>query len=150
MELGTGLGHGTAWILDGMDANARLVSVDREERCVTYAREHIDDARAEFIVDDAGAFLRRTTDRFDLVFADAYPGKIFDLELAVAVVAVGGFYVVDDMTPLPHWSAEHRRSIEDVTARLERVEGLTVVKLSWATGLVLAVKGAGGEPRAAC
>ena len=30
LELGTGTGLGTAWILDGMDETARLVSVDSD------------------------------------------------------------------------------------------------------------------------
>src|SRR6185503_12786071 len=34
LELGTGTGHGTAWLLSGMDATATLDSVDTDEAVV--------------------------------------------------------------------------------------------------------------------
>jgi predicted O-methyltransferase YrrM len=37
---------------------------------------------------------------FDLVFADAVPGKYEDLEGALAVVKAGGFYVIDEKVPV--------------------------------------------------
>ena len=57
LELGTGTGMSAAWILDGMDAQSRLVSVDNDERVVEVAEEHVGpDPRVTFIVDDGSSF----------------------------------------------------------------------------------------------
>ena len=48
LELGTGTGLSTAWILDGMDDNARLVSVDNDEEAVAIAHEFLGKAAAEY------------------------------------------------------------------------------------------------------
>jgi len=60
LELGTGTGLATAWLLDGMDAAARLVTVDHDERVQSVAREMLGhDARIEFVLDDGVRFLHR-------------------------------------------------------------------------------------------
>src|SRR5262249_22766240 len=41
LELGTGTGHGTAWILDGMDAKSRLTTVDRDEQHASVAKRFL-------------------------------------------------------------------------------------------------------------
>ena len=38
LELGTGVGMGTAWLLAGMDAAAHLTTVDRNEKTTAIAR----------------------------------------------------------------------------------------------------------------
>ena len=40
LELGTGTGHGTAWLLAGMDAASRLETVDTDAEVVAVARRH--------------------------------------------------------------------------------------------------------------
>ena len=41
LELGTGTGHGTAWLLHGMDAASSLDTVDSDDRVVAIARRHL-------------------------------------------------------------------------------------------------------------
>jgi predicted O-methyltransferase YrrM len=58
LELGTGTGLSTAWILDGMDAAATLITVDSEAKYVDIARRHLaHDHRVTFNVEDAATFL---------------------------------------------------------------------------------------------
>lgn len=53
LELGTGTGLATAWLLDGMDQDSTLTTVDNDVAAVAIAREHLGgDARATFIVAD--------------------------------------------------------------------------------------------------
>src|SRR4051812_22450219 len=52
LELGTGTGLATAWLLAGMDAGARLVSVDVDPIVQDVAREHLRDERVRFILAD--------------------------------------------------------------------------------------------------
>src|SRR5271168_5015436 len=69
LELGTGTGLSTAWLLDGMDQDARLTSVDIDPGPQTVAREILgDDPRLQIVTEDAGSFLRRRTETtFDLI-----------------------------------------------------------------------------------
>src|SRR5690349_202118 len=49
LELGTGTGLATGWILDGMDALSWLITVDREERHSSIARRFLEhDPRVTF------------------------------------------------------------------------------------------------------
>ncbi len=140
LELGTGLGLGAAWLLDGMDARARLTSVDVEDvggvarRCLGH------DPRLELVVADAADFLERLgSRRFDLIFADAPFGKFFDLERTLHALAPGGLYVVDDMLPEAH-DAGRRELLEQVAAALRARPDLVLTGLSWGTGLLVATR----------
>ncbi|MGO9800092.1 MAG: O-methyltransferase, partial [Candidatus Binatus sp.] len=72
LELGTGTGASTAWILDGMDPAATLLTVDGEAKYIEVARRHLGhDRRVTFRVGDGASFLREIRERqFDLIFAD--------------------------------------------------------------------------------
>lgn len=97
LELGTGYGLGSAWLLEGMDRGARLWSVDT----VVCDLPHVllgSDPRYRFVHEDAAAFLKRPAlEPYDLIFADAPPGKLRDVDLALDAVAVGGIYFADDL-----------------------------------------------------
>src|SRR5687767_6631337 len=72
LELGTGTGHGTAWILAGMDSRSTLDTVDIDESVVAVARRHLGaDSRVTFHVRDGAEFLRGAGHgQFDLIYAD--------------------------------------------------------------------------------
>ena len=75
LELGTGTGHGTAWLLSGMDAASRLDTVDTDAGAVAIAKRHLDgDARATFHIVDGAEFIQRASlSQFGLIYADAWP-----------------------------------------------------------------------------
>src|SRR5688572_12506701 len=67
LELGTGCGLGTCWILDGMDASSSIVSVDTDPRVQAIARSELgDDPRVELRLEDGGQFLDACEKRFDI------------------------------------------------------------------------------------
>jgi predicted O-methyltransferase YrrM len=103
LELGTGTGIGTAWLLSGMDDNSRLDSVEIDSNVSDIARRHLGkDPRVTFHSADGIAFLKKIPDpRYDLVYADTWPGKFTHLELALSLVRVGGIYFIDDLLPQP-------------------------------------------------
>lgn len=61
LELGTGTGVGTAWLLAGMDPDSRLVTVDIDPNVVQIARRHLGhDPRVTFqVMDGAGSWKGR-------------------------------------------------------------------------------------------
>src|SRR6267142_5280970 len=58
LELGTGTGLGTAWLLAGMNADSRLETVDTDAKVVAVARRHLaTDSRVTFHVMDGAEFI---------------------------------------------------------------------------------------------
>jgi predicted O-methyltransferase YrrM len=146
LEIGTGTGLGTAWLLSGMDAAARLDSVDVDADVVAVARRHLGgDARVTFHVADGAEFLGRLPrGAFDLIYADSWPGKFTHLDEALALLRVGGVYFIDDLLPQPNWPDGHAPKVPVLIDALERRDDFTTVKLAWASGLMLAVRTAEG------
>src|SRR5213596_2992105 len=68
LELGTGTGVGTAWLLSGIDAQSRLESVENDPTVLEIARRHLGhDPRVTFHLMDGAAFLAESQFRFDLI-----------------------------------------------------------------------------------
>lgn len=144
LEIGTGTGLATAWLLDGMDAESRLLSVDNDEAVVSVARRHLAaDGRVTFAVADGAAYLGtlvETRRRFDLIFADSWPGKYTNLNEALELVNRGGLYVVDDMLPQPNWPEDHPQKVARLVEVLASHSDFHVSPLSWSTGIIVAAK----------
>jgi len=142
LELGTGLGHGTAWLLSGMDAQSVLTTIDANIQNSDTAQTHIgNDKRARFVVRDAGAWLETApANEFDLIFADAPEGKYAHLEEALCALKPGGFYVVDDMRRLLDGTDEYAVPAAELVRNLSARPDFAVVQIDWATGILVAVK----------
>ena len=142
LELGTGTGVATAWLLAGMDQASRLESVDNDPTVVAIARRHLgSDPRVTFHLDDGAAFIKRQrADSYDFVFADAWPGKFSHLEQALALVRVGGIYFIDDLLPQPNWPAGHAPVVGALIERLATHDRFMATKLAWASGLMVLVR----------
>lgn len=142
LELGTGTGYGTAWLLAGMDSHSRLVSIDSDATASAVARRHLGhDARVTFLHKDAAAFLREAQSaQYDLIYADAGPGKFQQLDLALALLKVGGIYLIDDLLPQSSWPDGHAPRVPKLINDLMKRKELVPVQLAWASGLMLVVK----------
>lgn len=144
LELGTGLGVGTAWLLAGMDAGARLITLEENLVLIEIAKKHLgDDPRVEFVVQDGGAWLESQNSAvlgFDLIFADTWPGKLTHLEQTLKLLNLGGFYLIDDLFPQPTWPENHQERVTDLIEQLRHWPGLVLTGLDWASGVILAVK----------
>ena len=142
LELGTGTGISTAWLLSGMDAGSTLISVDNDRRVQEVAGNSLRaDGRLTLVTSGGLEFLRdQARESFDFVFADAIPGKYEGLEEALAVVKVGGFYVIDDMLPQPNWPDGHAAKIPSLIERLASKTNFVILPVIWASGIVLAVR----------
>ena len=149
LELGTGSGLSTAWILAGMSADATLETVDNDAQVQAIAQTHLGhDPRLTIHTLDGDEFIHRLTAAqrtFDFIFADTWPGKLRLLDETLALLNPGGLYIVDDMLPQPNWETldlgyDHPKAIRDLTATLESHPLLHVTKLSWATGIIIATR----------
>ncbi len=142
LEIGTGTGLATAWLLAGMDANSTLVSVDNEASYQAIAHEYLGhDNRLTLVCTDAGAWLvQQTKASFDLIFADAWPGKYAHLDETLSLLKPGGIYLIDDMLPQPNWPAGHDEKATSLVSQLEARTDVQLVKMAWSTGIMLVVK----------
>ena len=75
LEIGTETGIGNLLALDGMDAAARLTTVDIDPTVQAIARTHLGmDPRLTIVSEDAALTIRREPpNSLDLIFADAVP-----------------------------------------------------------------------------
>ena len=125
-----------------MDEQSVLISVYNSAEVQRVAAELLGhDARLKLVTEDGTTFLRKQQPRyFDLVFADAIPGKYEGLESALTVVKVGGFYVTDDMLPQPNWPEGHGEKALGLIERLAARSDFLTLPLVWASGVVIAVR----------
>jgi predicted O-methyltransferase YrrM len=142
LELGSGTGLSTAWLLDGMDAKSHLTTVDNDETLLAILQRHLGtDPRLSVACADGDEFLRTLHgQRFDFIFADTWSGKYRLLEQALDLLAPAGLYVIDDMLPQPSWPEGHADKVANLIMTLEQSKAFWVTKLSWASGIVIAAK----------
>lgn len=144
LELGTGTGASTAWLADGMDANSQLLTIDVDEKASAVAQDALaEDTRLTFQIADGVRFLGTYEGQpFDLIFADAMPGKFEALDEALALVAPGGLYVVDDLLPQPNWPENHQTRVDAFIDRMMNEPGFETTYFDWSTGILIAARSA--------
>jgi predicted O-methyltransferase YrrM len=142
LELGTGTGLSTSWILDGMDSNSSIISFDNDESLLLIAQTFLGhDKRLNLIQSDGEEWIQTNLgQKFDYVFADTWHGKYLLLEEVLEMINKGGFYIVDDMLPQPNWPEGHQEKAINFVKYLESRNDLVVTKQHWATGIIIAVK----------
>jgi len=142
LELGTGTGLSTSWILDGMDNDSILLSIDNDPKFLDIAGRFLgNDKRLDLICTDGGKWVEENKQRkFDYIFADTWHGKFLLLDEVLSMLNKGGLYIIDDMLPQPNWPDGHQEKVIKLTSYLESRVDLFLTKLVWATGIIIAVK----------
>lgn len=142
LELGTGIGLSLSWMIDGMDNNATLISVDNDPQLVEIGQQYFgSDKRVSIVCEDGSNWIKAYTGKkFDLIFADAWPGKYSEIYEVLDLVKLGGFYVIDDMEAQPNWPEGHHKHVNRLVAFLENRTDFNLTKMNWSTGLILAVR----------
>ncbi|HAS6244560.1 O-methyltransferase [Vibrio vulnificus] len=142
LELGTGTGLCTSWILHGMSADSKLTTVDNSVENIDIARRYLGaDPRIDIVLSNGEDVIDRTSPlSVDLIFADTWPGKYHYLDEALACLKIGGFYIIDDMQIRTDWSESHNEKVRALIEHLSQRDDLVVAKLCWSTGIVICVK----------
>ncbi len=138
LEIGTGVGVGTAWISTGLGPRN-----DVEVMSVEINRQLSDAARScpwpgNVRVVNADAFdVIKVCGKFDLVFADAVPYKYDYIEDTISLLRPGGFLLVDDLkTRMGRAEANARK--DALRHLLLHHPKLQAVELEWSSGVILA------------
>ena len=142
LEIGTGTGVGTCWLLDGMDAAARLTTVDVSPKVQAIAQTHLGmDTRLTILSEDGAATIgRQLPNSFDLIFADGGAGKHTLLDEALALLRPGGIYICNDTKPHPLWPPEHAAKIPPLMEKLAARQDFRRLYIDWSSGAVVMVK----------
>jgi predicted O-methyltransferase YrrM len=145
LEIGTGTGVGTCWLLDGMDSSARLLTIDINPKVQAIARSQLGtDPKLTVLCEDAGAVIRREPQNsFDLIFADGGAGKHVLLDETLALLRPGGIYICDDTKPHPMWPPEHAVKIPRLMEALAARRDFRRIYIDWSSGVVVMVKSSG-------
>jgi predicted O-methyltransferase YrrM len=142
LELGTGTGLATTWILDGMDEASTLISIDNDADILNIAKDNLGvDKRLKLICTDGADWIKQNASQtFSFIFADAWPGKYQLLDEVLEMLEQGGIYIIDDMLPQPNWPDGHGAKVTDLLSYLDTREDLAITKLGWASGIVIIAK----------
>ena len=142
LEIGTGTGLSTAWILAGMDAGATLVSLDNAAQFQQVAGQFLGgDSRLQLELADGGQWIRENLHlKFDLIFADSWPGKYQQFRETIHMLNKGGIYIVDDMCPQPNWPEGHSDKVAALLKDMDGLEDVALTKMVWSTGIIVLVK----------
>ncbi|WP_207425243.1 O-methyltransferase [Pedobacter sp. SYSU D00535] len=142
LELGTGTGLSLSWIVGAMDAKSSIISIDNSEEYLAIARSFFkDNSRVTILCTDGNQWLQQYQgDKFDLIFADAWPGKYSNLDLALELLVPGGLYIIDDMLPQPNWPENHQGNVDSLIALLEARTDVQLTKMNWSTGIIIVTK----------
>lgn len=113
LELGSGSGLSTAWLLGGMDAQSSLLTVDNDKALLAILNRYLGhDPRLQAVCADGDEFVASLKGRqFDFIFADTWSGKYQMLDETLDLLAPGGLYVIDDMLPQANWPEGHDKKL---------------------------------------
>jgi demethylmenaquinone methyltransferase/2-methoxy-6-polyprenyl-1,4-benzoquinol methylase len=140
LEIGTGAGAGTAWLVTGLGGreDVAVVSVELDrERLEAVAADPWPRA-VQFVAGDI-LELFDSIGTFDLIFADAQGGKWERLDRTIDALVPGGLLVVDDMRrPTVVAYPDQAEKTELVRRTLVTDTRLLTVELDWSSGVLLA------------
>ncbi|HET9050170.1 MAG TPA: GNAT family N-acetyltransferase [Candidatus Dormibacteraeota bacterium] len=142
LEIGTGCGVGTAWIVEGLGSrgDVEVVSVESDERRHTVATE-VGWPPFVRLVHGDGTAVVRDGGAFDLVFADAPAGKLDGLDATIGATRRGGVLVVDDMrAPSGPGDPAVDAAYGAVRRRLLHAADLQAAELDHGSGVIVAVR----------
>jgi demethylmenaquinone methyltransferase/2-methoxy-6-polyprenyl-1,4-benzoquinol methylase len=141
LEIGTGVGVGTAWMVHGLGSRSdvELVSVEFDAPAAAaaavaewpdYVRLHAADITE----------LLPSLGTFDLIFPDAPAGKWTGLGRTIASLRARGVLVVDDLIPKAGQPEEWNEYLARTSEKLLSHPDLVAVEIADLTGVILATK----------
>ncbi len=142
IELGTGTGLSTSWLLHGMDKISSLISVDEDQQLLSIAKKYLDsDERVKFVQGKGEDIILNTEPgSIDFIFADTWPGKYYYLDETLSLLKTGGLYIIDDMLPQDNWPEKHTEKAQNLIHSLENRSDIILSKLCWSTGVIVCTK----------
>lgn len=142
LEIGTGTGLALSWMIAGMDEESRLITIDNNPELIKISKSFFaNEKNLTFICAEGSEWIKKYKGKkFDLIFADSWPGKYTEVDEILGLLNVGAFYIIDDMDPQPNWPKGHEENVSMLINKLEHHPDLNLTKLNWSTGIIIASK----------
>ena len=152
LEIGTGSGLSTHWLLKSLSPKAQLITIERDKNRFSEAFNRFQtDSRVRLLYTDALDYLRTCKTQFDFIFLDAqkrdYPEYLPFLETNLVP---GGILVTDNLWfngKVLHPELEERKSVREGVELLKsfhetlsRHPGFDCIFLPFDDGIMAAVK----------
>jgi predicted O-methyltransferase YrrM len=139
LEIGTGVGVGTAWITAGLGqrTDVEVVTVENDGNVSRAAAMWPWPSYVHIVTADALEILA-TLGTFDLVFADAAPVKYGHGESLVGALRPAGVLVIDDLRAGEKTTDEERTEKDALRRFLLHHPMLNAVDMAWASGVIVA------------
>jgi demethylmenaquinone methyltransferase/2-methoxy-6-polyprenyl-1,4-benzoquinol methylase len=140
LEIGTGMGVGTAWLVEGLArrSDVELVTIECDPQRARQAAAASWPPCVRQVVGDVLVELTGLGS-FSLIFADAEGGKLYGLDMTLAAVELNGLLILDDMRFQGRGPA-----IEDGVVRVRRQlladDRFVCAEMNWSSGLLLATR----------
>ncbi|QPC45882.1 O-methyltransferase [Mangrovibacillus cuniculi] len=112
LEIGTGYGVGSSWIVSALLPGVSFYSVDHDKKKVDLVRETLHHCQVTFLVSDWKELIHKGP--FQFIFADAAAAKCLEAELLLCALDIGGLLLMDDFTPQEHFPEEWRDKPDEV------------------------------------
>jgi predicted O-methyltransferase YrrM len=141
LELGTGTGVGTAWLVSGLRGRTDVAvrTVEQDADLAAEATRCAWPAWVEVIAGDAEALVGQLGEH-DLIFADSPGGKWTGLGHTLDAVSTGGVLVVDDMTTTRYPDPAHRAAVDRVRQTIVEDRRFVTVEIPAGSGILLATR----------
>ncbi|MEO4053889.1 methyltransferase domain-containing protein [Solibacillus sp. CAU 1738] len=104
LEVGTGYGVGSSWIISTIAPSVEFISIDNSEEKIALVSDVIKGPQVEFVCGDWQEIINKGP--FQFIFADAAVVKNKEAEMLVSTLGNGGMVLLDDFTPEEHWPEE--------------------------------------------
>lgn len=104
LEIGTGYGVGSSWILSSIAPTVEFISVDHSKEKIEEVTKTIIHNQVEFLYGDWKEVISKAP--FQFIFADVAATKTFEGELLFDTLDTRGMLLMDDFTPEEYWPKE--------------------------------------------
>lgn len=142
LELGMGSGCGTSWMLEGMDKNSQLISIEKNTDLAAIAQKYLGkDSRLTIHIGDAEEWIKsQNHESFDMIFADTFASKYYFVDETIKLLKPGGIYIVDDLRFKEEWPDFLLPLWKSVLDHFKKREDIVITVLNWASGIMVGVK----------
>jgi predicted O-methyltransferase YrrM len=140
LEIGTGYGVGSSWILSAIAPAVEFISVDNSKEKIDEITNTLMHNQVEFYYGDWKEVISKGP--FQFIFADAASAKTFEGELLFNILNTGGMLLMDDFTPEEYFPEEWKGKPDKVREFWLNHKELiaTEIYLTPKTSVILATK----------
>ncbi|WP_246943301.1 O-methyltransferase [Bacillus pinisoli] len=140
LEIGTGYGVGSSWILSAIAPTTEFISVDNCKEKMDVVMNTLFHNQVKLYVGDWKEVISEGP--FQFIFADAATAKTFEGEILLQALDQGGLLLMDDFTPEEHFPDEWKGKPDTVREFWLNHEELvaTEIYLTPKTSAILATK----------